>query len=260
MLLSQQNYSGSTLFKALNRHGRLDTLSPIQISSIISFVTLKTTGCNDVIINQGDASDGIYCVVDGQVRFYMCNEYGDELLFYVAHRGFWFGGTSLFANEPVPMTVRTKFESSLAFIPARACRDLAMSDSGFCRIIVDVLSSQLRLSLKRIFDGSVYPSHVLIARILCYLYAEATQGDIRNAAKMIAMTRQELSTMVGLSGKTIGRSLKVLMESGAIVSRYGLIEITSLPKLLAVAKLSRYEINLFFGAMPGAFELCGDIS
>ena len=111
------------------------------------------------------------------------------------------------------------------------------ADAEIALFLARMVLAHTRMTMGRVLENATLPASALIARMLFHQQAEARRGGVVEAAQ-IMVTQDELSTMCGLSRKTVSRALQNLKRGGVIAVDYGTIAITDSAALALAAGLS----------------------
>ncbi len=177
----------------------------------------------------GDPPDGLYAVLDGDVRLVAATAAGHESLALMMGPGAWFGGLSAVDGGP-------RTHEAVAVGPARVLhltqpdldrataedpliwRDLALLIAAYHRAANAVLAQSLTQPLK-----------VRLARSLAAAARARPDAAIR-------LRQEDLAAMHGVSRQTINKALKGLEGAGLVSVAYGQVAVLDAPRLRALGR------------------------
>ena len=169
----------------------------------------KVVAAKTIIINQGEASDAIYLVVDGSVRVYKISEDGEEINLSIAGKGDVIGEMALVDRAPRSAFVETLTETKLFTLKGD---DFIKIMHEYPEIAITLLSS-LSNKIRRV-DQHV--EDVLTKRLLA-----RTWNTLQTLSKYfddgkILMSHEELAQIIGATRSKISLALSELEKEGKI--------------------------------------------
>jgi CRP/FNR family transcriptional regulator, cyclic AMP receptor protein len=194
--------------EALMRHSELMTLQP-----------------GEYLFRRDDAPTGFYGIQSGRLKAFTLREDGKEAILAVIEAGNWFGQTSLTSGQPRPRDVVALDRSTLFVVGAAAFEQL-MRSTAFVRAIAGLQSIHMNWLYRMVEDATLHSTRARIARRLLLL----ASGDVScepEYRRELSLSQDTLAMMLGITRQTLALELKALAEQGAIVLRYGRIEICS---------------------------------
>ncbi len=196
-------------------------LSTEDIDAIACRGVVKSFPKHAIVINEGDRSDFLYVIKEGQVKVYVSDDRGKELILNIQGPGEYFGELALMDDIPRTASVvtlkpsrmvfvsRSDFESCLVDRPALALKLLRSLTRRVCAL-TDVVKN---LALNDVYGR--------VARTLLKLAKE------RDGVLVVEqrLTHQDIADMVGASREMVSRIMKDLTTGGYIQSRDKIITI-----------------------------------
>jgi CRP/FNR family cyclic AMP-dependent transcriptional regulator len=196
-------------------------LSAEDINAIARRGVMKSFPKHVIVINEGDRSDFLYVIKAGQVKVYVSDERGKEVILNIQGPGEYFGELALMDDIPRTASVmtleparmvfvsRTDFESCLVDCPALALKLLRSLTRRVCAL-TDVVKN---LALNDVYGR--------VARTLLKLAKE------RDGVLVVEqrLTHQDIADMVGASREMVSRIMKDLTTGGYIQSQDKIITI-----------------------------------
>jgi len=213
--------------------GWFATLSHEVKDLLMDNAECQTVSEGQFVYRRGDAPTAFYGVVEGYLK--IANQYPDgrEALLSIVGTGSWFGEQSLIENRPRLHDVQALCPSKILTVPRQRFEDM-MLQAPFSAALSRLLATRLRWLYCVLEDASWHTPRVRLARRLLLL----TRGDAVLSSRCnpsITLPQQSLALMLGISRQTLSKELHAMANDGALVMRYGRIEIGSLEVLERLA-------------------------
>lgn len=182
------------------------------------------------LFSRGDASCGVYCMLEGRLGAYAVSEHGDEAIQIHLEPGQWFGEIGLFDKLPRLHTVRSAMDSTVLWLDDTRLRALLASNPGHWLNFALLLTKKLRLALF-VLDGRMLSSNELrVARLILMMARQYEPGGTA-ATRRITIDQQEVADMLGMSRQTVNQILQRMKMEGLIELAYNKVEIKSFEAL-----------------------------
>ena len=184
-----------------------------------------TLHAGEYLFRRGDAPNGFFGLKCGKLKACTLREDGKEAILAVIEAGNWFGQTSMTSRQPRLRDVVALERSSLFVVRAQAFDEL-MQNQAFFRAVAELQLIHMNWLYRMVEDATLHSTRARIARRLLLLAA----GDVTMLSQSrpeVAVSHDTLAMMLGITRQTLSLELKAMAEQGAIVLRYGRIEIIS---------------------------------
>ena len=192
------------------------TLDPALLSELAERGRLIKCPVGGWLWGEGDEDTGIAAVFEGGLYLYAQTQDEGETLFSFLPRGGVLGQSRLFGGGPRLVTAIGAMESLIFLAPDRALRDAAADHPSLWPHLSALVYEQLREALKTIVSfAALKPRERLIARLLQLSIVE----------RRVPVSQAALAEMIGASRNAVNAWLGQLEQEGAIVRRYGAIEV-----------------------------------
>lgn len=179
---------------------------------------------------RGDATDGVYALLEGRLDALTASEHGDEAVQIQMHPVFWFGEMGLYDKLPRAHHVRAAEPSLLMWMDNQRLRHFLNTHPDFWFHFGLLLTQKLRLALFML-DGRMLVSNELrVARVLLLMSQHYAPGQGRSS-KRLFIQQKELAEVLGMSRQTVNHVLHRLKASGLIELSYSQVDIVDLPAL-----------------------------
>ena len=146
---------------------------------------------NQIVCREGDVTDAMYVVLDGQLRVYKRDDEGNEVDIAAFKSGDFFGEMAMFDNQPRSATVMCLKPCHLFMLDKEAFMNLLLHPGaqGVSFSILAALVRRVRAISEKFFDEE------LNKRLL---QAEMEAERHRSIAQMVAGVAHELNTPLGI--------------------------------------------------------------
>jgi CRP/FNR family transcriptional regulator, cyclic AMP receptor protein len=180
----------------------------------------------DEVLQGGGAFFGL---LSGQIKTSSLRDDGHEAILAVLEAGTWFGEISLFDHRPRTHDATAMGPVSVLSLPGAAFDGL-MGQGAFARAMCQLMAGRVRSLYGMVEDATLRSTRARVARRLLLLaHGGATQANTASAE--VRVSQDALAMMLGMTRQTLSKELKALTQLGAVVPRYGRIEIASIARL-----------------------------
>jgi CRP/FNR family cyclic AMP-dependent transcriptional regulator len=186
----------------------------------------------EFLLRQGDAPGCFYGVVQGAIKVSILAEDGKEAILTVFEVGNWFGETSLLDGLPRMHDMSAVTEVEVRCIDPSDF-DRLMRNNAFSRSIGVLQAMHSRLAHKMLEDTMLRSTRARIVRRLAHLAHGDTSLSL-NERNVLNITQESLAMMLGITRQTLALELKIMAAQGAVILKYGQVQIASLAQLKAM--------------------------
>jgi len=167
---------------------------------------------NTILINEGDLSNSMYVIKEGEVKVYASDENGKEVILLILHAGEYFGEMALVDDEPRSASVITLTPVKLMVITKADFKNFLASNSEVAFNMIRALTRKIRAMTNSVKNLALLDVYGRVAHILIDLSSEIDGKQVINQK----LTHQEIANMVGSSREMVSRILKDLSTGGYI--------------------------------------------
>ena len=167
---------------------------------------------NTIIINEGDISDSLHCILSGRVKVFLNDDEGKEVILNNQGAGDYFGEMALLDSGPRSASVMTIEDSKMAIISKADFDEFLLLHRDAMRKIMCGLIKRLRALTDNVRSLALMDVYGRVARVLLELAVE--EGDTLVVKE--ALTQQDIANRVGASREMVSRILKELRTGGYI--------------------------------------------
>jgi CRP/FNR family transcriptional regulator, cyclic AMP receptor protein len=207
----------------------LSSLPPEEQSSVAADCTLVCIDVDQPLFRRGDQPDGFYGIVEGRLKASNVRSDGKEAILSILEPGNWFGQMSVLTGWPYAHDVISLEAAKLVRLSPEAFHS-HMLNAAFAKSIAGLLAQHTGLLYQMLEEATLYSTRARIARRLMHL----ARGDATFAAdhrSNIQVSQDTLAMMLGISRQTLSLELKEMASKGALILRYGQVEIISMEVL-----------------------------
>lgn len=182
---------------------------------------------NTVILNEGEAGDSLFVLLEGQVKVYATDENGREITYGTIQAGDYFGEMSL-DGGPRSASVMTLDACLCALVPRASVQQHLADEPGFAISLVSQVIRRARSATETARQMALLDVYGRVIHTL-----EGQQGPASQHApvELTQITHQQIASRVGASREMVSRLLKDLEKGGYV--ELGIKRITLKKKLPA---------------------------
>lgn len=211
----------------LDADGWFGSLPVPRRDALLAEARVRSVAAGTSLYAIGDAPNGLWAVLDGEVRLTGHPVAGHEFLVLIVRPGTWFGEVSTLDGGPRP-------HDAVAFGPTRM---LHLSMPAFARLAgtIPALYHDLgrlvclhqRAALDFIAQAIALPLPTRLAKLL----ADRTRTD----DAVLRIRQEDIAAMLAVSRQTLNRHLAALARAGVVRLAYARIEVIDRARLFALA-------------------------
>jgi CRP/FNR family cyclic AMP-dependent transcriptional regulator len=188
---------------------------------------LRSYRKNTIVLNEGEAGDSLFVVLQGQVKVYATDENGREITYGTIVAGDYFGEMSLDGGLR-SASVMTLEPCLCALVPRAAVQQHLADEPGFALALVTQVIRRARSATETARQMALLDVYGRVIHTL-----EGEQGPASSLApvELHQITHQQIASRVGASREMVSRLLKDLEKGGYV--ELGIKRITLKKKLPA---------------------------
>lgn len=215
------------------------TLCPEDVTQLQRHRKSRRYRRRELLFGQGNAPEGLFCVVSGQVKIFQTGIDGRDQIVRLAGPGDPIGYRALFAEETYNASAEALEESEVCFIDRSTVLSFLENKPDFMRRLLQWLCQDLKQAEERMRQFAQKPVRERMAETLVVL-AQAFGEKVPGGVKLgIRLTRQELAELAGTVLETAVRSISELKRE-KLLSSEGRALIISDPA--ALARVARMDL------------------
>jgi len=196
--------------EALCRVAMFQSLGESDLDALAGVARQITAERGELIVSQGSAGESLYIVARGQIRVYLSDETGKEIILGLEGPGAIFGEIAVLDGQPRSASVAAMERTELLVIEGREFRQLLEVHTGLSLGVIAALAGMLR-KLTDATQGLALQS--AYRRLVARLYERAVEEDGQTVIPE-RLTHQLLADMIGCSREMVSRIMSDLAKGG----------------------------------------------
>nr|WP_315141241.1 Crp/Fnr family transcriptional regulator [uncultured Flavobacterium sp.] len=210
--------------KALNK----DEL--VKLSDCKTSLTVKK---GEVIFEEGETINGIYCVKDGICKLTKLSPNGKDHIVKLIKKGELLGQRSMISDEPVNLTAVALEDMEVCFIPKTEVMGFFDKNNQFSMNVMKTICGDLKEADDQMVNMAQKTVKERLAETLIYLHD--TFGKNEDNTLKVQLSRDELASMIGTATESCIRLLSDFNKSGLIELSGKKIILKDISKLKKIA-------------------------
>ena len=186
------------------------SLDESDLEALAGVARQITAERGELIVSQGSAGEGLYIVARGQIRVYLSDETGKEIILGLEGPGAIFGEIAVLDEQPRSASVAAMERTELLMIEGREFRQLLEAHTGLSLGVIAALAGMIR-KLTDATQGLDLQS--AYRRLVARLYERAVEEDGQTVIPE-RLTHQLLADMIGCSREMVSRIMSDLAKGG----------------------------------------------
>jgi len=183
-----------------------------ELELITSYGASRTYAKNTILVSEGDPSEMFYLVLKGQVKVFISDEKGKEVLLNLQGPGEYFGEIAIIDQAPRSASVMTIEACQIAVVSKQGFERCLVDHPGLAMGLIRNLVKCVRSLTKQVKGLALLDVYGRIAHTLTGL-AKEQNGELVIEQRL---THQDIANMVGASREMVSRILKDLSTGGYI--------------------------------------------
>lgn len=186
------------------------------------YAVVKSYPKGTLIFSEGDDSDGMFLIREGQVKVFMSDESGKEMLIATLGPGEIVGEVASLDGQPRTASVATLENTRVAKIGLAEFRQFLSENGDLALEIIRVLTSRIRdhaTSISNLAFKNVY------GRVVWLLEKHSNENEDGTFTVNRKFTQQDIADMVGSSREMVSRVVSELVKGEYISIDHKIITI-----------------------------------
>jgi CRP/FNR family cyclic AMP-dependent transcriptional regulator len=182
------------------------------------------------LFSRGDPPSGIYAVLEGAMRVSATTESGKEALLTLVEAPIWFGEIAVFDGEARTHDATAEGATKLLHVGREELARILDAHPQWWRDLGLLVTQKLRLTFLMMEATATLPLATRLAQRLAWM--AAGYGDWHGrTARDLAVSQEELASMMAASRQSVNQALKDFEARGFIKVTYGHIEVLDIEAL-----------------------------
>jgi CRP/FNR family cyclic AMP-dependent transcriptional regulator len=211
-------------------------LSPAALQDFQSMLFPSSYAANVVIFSEKDPAQGVYIVLDGEVRVSLNSSEGRRLSLAIARRGEVLGMASTLAGSPYDMTAETLYPAKVAHIGRRDFLNFLTRHPEAYQAVIEELSRSVTKAcdqLRTVGLSATAPEK--LARLLLDWSNNGQATECGGRRFRFSMTHEEIGEFIGASRETVTRTLSTFKHRHLVDFKGSMITIPNRNALASYA-------------------------
>lgn len=187
-------------------------LTDVELEAIHKNAVTRSFPRNTIVIHEGDASDSLYVIISGEVKVYLSDEQGKEIIINTQGPEEYFGEMALIDDNVRSASVMTTKKSSLYIISKRDFKVVLADHPDIAISLIKEMARRVRILTDNVKSLALLDVYGRVAKTLLGL-AHDQDGKLIIEDKL---TQQDIANRVGASREMVARILKDLTTGGYI--------------------------------------------
>lgn len=182
-------------------------LAAEELKVLEGHATIRTYPRNTLVITEGDEASTLYVILSGQVKVFLSNEEGKEIVVNMQGAGEHFGELALIDSAPRSASVITTQKTRLAAISKPDFRKILADHPDIALSLIRDLTGRVRVLSTNVKNLALLDVYGRVAKTLLSLARE-------HDGKLIVeerLTQQDIANRVGASREMVARIMKDLV-------------------------------------------------
>lgn len=192
----------------------LKALSKEELLKLADCKTSQTIKKGEIIFEEGDTVNGIFCVKDGVCKMTKLSANGKDQIVKLVTKGELLGQRSMISDEPVNLTAIALEDMQVCFIPKSDVMNLFNDNNKFSLNVMRSVCGDLKEADDHMVSLAQKNVKQRLAETLLYL--ETTFGTNSDGTLHIQLSREELAGMIGTATESCIRLLSEFNKAGYI--------------------------------------------
>jgi CRP/FNR family cyclic AMP-dependent transcriptional regulator len=234
---TQNSFHGAVVCKGQSQSAgeSLNALSPEALKDLAALQHTSSYPANSVVFAEKDAPQGVFLVLDGEIKLSMNSADGRRLILRIARKGELIGLTSTLTGTPYEMTAEAIYTSRVAFIARRDFIVFMASHPDVYQAITAELSRHYTKACEQLRTvGLSSSAPAKLARLLLD-WSENGQTTEAGTRFRFSLTHEEIGEFIGTSRETVTRTLSVFKTRRLVAFKGSTLTIPSKTALATYA-------------------------
>lgn len=189
----------------------LKALSKDELLRMAECKTSYTIKKGEPIFEEGEVTNGIYCVKDGVCKLSKLSDNGKDQIVKLVKPGELLGQRSMISDEPANLSAVALEDMEVCFIPRSEVMQFFTQNNQFSMNVMKTICEDLKDADDHMVDMAQKTVRQRLAETLIYL--EETFGKNEDGSLHIQLSREELAGMIGTATESCIRLLSELNKS-----------------------------------------------
>lgn len=192
----------------------LKALNKDELVKLAGCKTSRIIRKGDVIFEEGENVNGIFCIKDGVCKLTKLSPNGKDHIVKLVTKGELLGQRSMISDEPVHLSAVALEDMEVCFIPKTEVMGFFDKNNQFSMNVMKTICGDLKEADSHTVNMAQKTVKERLAETLLYLYN--TFGKNEDDSLKIQLSRDELASMIGTATESCIRLLSDFNKLGLI--------------------------------------------
>lgn len=192
----------------------LKALNKDELVKLASCKTSRIIRKGDVIFEEGENVNGIFCIKDGVCKLTKLSPNGKDHIVKLVTKGELLGQRSMISDEPVNLSAVALEDMEVCFIPKTEVMGFFDKNNQFSMNVMKTICGDLKEADSHTVNMAQKTVKERLAETLLYLHD--TFGKNEDDSLKIQLSRDELASMIGTATESCIRLLSDFNKLGLI--------------------------------------------
>ena len=192
----------------------LKALNKEELLRMAECKTSYTIKKGEPIFEEGEVTNGIYCIKDGVCKLSKLSDNGKDQIVKLVKPGELLGQRSMISDEPANLSAVALEDMEVCFIPKSEVMQFFTKNNQFSMNVMKTICEDLKGADDHMVNMAQKTVRQRLAETLIYL--EETFGKNEDGSLHIQLSREELAGMIGTATESCIRLLSDLNKSDYI--------------------------------------------
>jgi CRP-like cAMP-binding protein len=192
----------------------LKALGKDELLKLADCKTSHTVKKGDIIFEEGENVNGIYCVKEGICKLTKLSPNGKDHIVKLVKKGELLGQRSMISDEPVNLTAIAMEDMQVCFVPKAEVMGFFNENNKFSMNVMQTICGDLKEADDHMVSLAQKNVKERLAETLLYL--EDTFGKNKDGSVYIQLSREELAGIIGTATESCIRLLSEFNKLGLI--------------------------------------------
>lgn len=216
----------------IKQFNALKSLSKDELVRISSCKTSMTVKKGDVIFEEGDSINGVYCVKDGICKLSKLSSNGKDQIVKIVVKGDLLGQRSLITGETANLQAIALNDMELCFIPKNEIVNDLLNNSKFSFAVLKEMAHDLKEADDIIVNMAQKTVRQRLAETIIYIHDNF--GTNPDGTLSVLLSREDFANIVGTAVESAIRVLSQFKKDKLITTMGKRIKINNLEGLKRV--------------------------
>jgi CRP-like cAMP-binding protein len=189
----------------------LKALNKDELIRMAECKTSYTIKKGEPIFEEGEVTNGIYCIKDGVCKLSKLSDNGKDQIVKLVKPGELLGQRSMISDEPANLSAVALEDMEVCFIPRSEVMQFFTQNNQFSMNVMKTICEDLKGADDHMVNMAQKTVRQRLAETLIYL--EDTFGKNEDGTLHIQLSREELAGMIGTATESCIRLLSELNKS-----------------------------------------------